>query len=112
MTGMLNTTWPIGAMAVTKILDEKGMPVPTANPQQHDILTGTNMGGMVDGDFHCSNWTAVTGMVTVGHMNRDGGGRPPSWTTAHQSGCAALGTAGSNVGSGGGRGSIYCFVAN
>jgi hypothetical protein len=110
--GMLNATWPIGAGAAAKILDEKGMPVPTGNPQQHDILTGTNMMGMVDGTNHCSNWTAVTGTVTVGHSNRMGGGRPPSWTTAHTSGCAALGTGGQNVGSGGGRGSIYCFATN
>jgi hypothetical protein len=110
--GMLNATWPIGAGAAAKILDEKGMPVPTGNPQQHDILTGTNMMGMVDGTNHCTNWTATTGMVTVGHSNRMGGGRPPSWTTAHQSGCAPLGTAGQNVGSGGGRGSIYCFAAD
>lgn len=112
MDGMLNSTWPIGAGAVAKILDEKGMPVPSGNPQRHDILTGTNAMGMVDGDFHCSNWTAVTGMSTVGHSNRTGGGRPPSWNAAHQSGCAALGTAGQNVGSGGGQGSIYCFATN
>ncbi|HEY0705149.1 MAG TPA: hypothetical protein VGG33_00025 [Polyangia bacterium] len=112
--GMLNSTWPIGAMAVAKILDEKGMPVPSGGgmPQQHDILTGTNMMGMVDGTNHCSDWTAVTGMGTVGHSNRDGGGRPPSWTTAHPANCAALGSSGPNVGSGGGRGSIYCFAAN
>jgi hypothetical protein len=112
--GTLNTTWPIGAMAVAKILDEKGMPVPTANPLQHDILTGTNMAGMVDGTNHCNNWTAVTGLVTVGHSNRDGGGRLPSWNSAHNSpsGCAAAGSPAPNVTSGGGRGSIYCFAAN
>jgi hypothetical protein len=110
--GMLNTTWPIGAGAVAKVLDEKGMPVPSGSPQQHDILTGTNAMGMVDGSNHCTNWTATMGMSTVGHSNRMGGGRPPSWNSAHQSGCAPLGTAGQNVGSGGGRGSIYCFAAD
>jgi hypothetical protein len=109
MTGMLNTTWPIGAGAIAKILDEKGMPVPA--PMDHDILTGTNMTGMVDGTNTCSDWTAVTGMATVGHTNRDGGGNPPSWTKAHVEGCAA-GRGTGSVGRGGGRGSIYCFAAN
>jgi hypothetical protein len=110
--GMLNTTWPIGAGAVAKILDEKGMPVPSGGgmPQRHDILTGTNAMGMVDGNFHCTNWTSTMGEVTVGHSNRMGGGRDPSWTTAHQNGCAALGTSGRNVGTGGGQGAIYCFA--
>ena len=110
--GMLNTTWPIGTAAVAKILDEKGAPVPSGNPQRHDILTGTNAMGMADGTNHCSNWTSVMGTSTVGHSNRTGGGRPPSWNSAHTSGCAPVGTAGQNVGSGGGQGSIYCFAAN
>ena len=108
-TGMLNAIWPIGAGAVAKILDEKGMPVPSGGPQRHDILTGTNMAGMVDGTNTCSNWTSMTGTSTVGHSNRAGGQRPPSWTTAHTSGCAP-GQATGSVGAGGGQGSVYCFA--
>jgi hypothetical protein len=111
----LAATWPVGNAAYEKILDEKGATHPGA---VHDILTGTNMMGMADGDNHCNNWTSEMGMATVGHSNRDGGNRPPSWTTAHQSGCGSeldangmprnrvMGT----VTQGGGRGSIYCFA--
>jgi hypothetical protein len=117
--GTLNTTWPIGAGSLTVILDEKGEQVPVggAAGNRHDILTGTNMTGMVDGMNTCSNWTSMTGMGTNGHSNRDGGGRPPSWTSAHQVGCgpppANNGNfVGGTVTSGGGRGSIYCFATN
>jgi hypothetical protein len=110
MNGMLNATWPIGAGGSAKALDELGKPVPT-QPQQHDILTGTKEDGTVDGTNTCGNWTAMTGMSTVGHCNRMGGGRPPSWNSAHTSGCAP-GTAAGSVGAGGGRGSIYCFAVN
>ncbi len=53
-------------------------------------------------------------MAVVGHSNRAGGGRPPSWNNAHSVGCAEP-TAGMDfqagtVSSGGGRGSIYCFA--
>jgi hypothetical protein len=118
MNGMLNATWPIGAAAVAKILDEKGMPIPSggAGGQRHDILTGTNAMGMVDGSNHCNNWMATTGMATVGHSNRSGGMRDPSWTTAHTSGCGAImgdqNNVGGTVSGGGGRGAIYCFAIN
>jgi hypothetical protein len=112
MNGTLNSTWPIGPDAVPKILDEKGMPVPSGGggmPQRHDIVTGTNAMGMVDGSNHCNNWTSMSGadMVTVGHSNRAGGMRDPSWTTAHTVTCSPTG-----ITSGGGRGSIYCFATN
>jgi hypothetical protein len=112
--GMLNATWPIGTAAVAKILDETGAPIPSggAGGQLHDILTGTNAMGMADGTNNCSNWTSTTGMTVVGHSNRNGGGRDPSWTTAHPANCAALGSGGANVGSGGGEGAIYCFAPN
>jgi hypothetical protein len=112
MNGMLNATWPIGAGGSAKALDELGKPVPT-QPQLHDILTGTKEDGTVDGTNTCGDWTAITGTSTVGHCNRAGGtNRPPSWTTAHTSGCAPVGSPGQNVGTGGGRGSIYCFATN
>jgi hypothetical protein len=111
MDGMLNTTWPIGTPGVSKILDEKGNPV-SLSPQRHDILTGTNMAGTVDGTNTCGNWTSTMGTSTVGHSNRMGGGRAPSWNMAHTSGCAPVGSGGQNVGSGGGQGSIYCFATD
>jgi hypothetical protein len=115
MTGMLNATWPIGAAAFAVILDEKGQ---THENGVHDILTGSNMAGMVDGENTCGGWASQMGMSTVGHSNRDGGGRPPSWNSAHQAGCGSELDAMGNlrnritgtVTSGGGRGSIYCFV--
>jgi hypothetical protein len=111
MNGMLNATWPIGAGGSAKALDELGKPVPT-QPQQHDILTGTKQDGTVDGTNTCGNWTATTGTSTVGHCNRTGGQRPPSWNSAHTSGCGPVGGGGDTVADGGGRGSIYCFAVN
>jgi hypothetical protein len=118
--GALNATWPIGAGAVERILDETGAPVPSGGggqDQRHDILTGSTMAGTVDGTNHCSNWTSMTGMAANGHSNRMGGGRPPSWNAAHTVGCGPVPAGGTNfvagtVTSGGGRGSIYCFVPN
>ena len=63
---------------------------------------------------NCMDWTssAATVKATVGHSNRMGGDRLPSWNSAHESGgCGDVsGTRGTSVGSGGGRGSIYCFA--
>jgi hypothetical protein len=112
--GALNATWPIGDTTIA--LDEKGMEVPTggAGGQQHDVLTGSDMDGMAVPNSNCSDWTssATTVKATVGHSNRTGGGRPPSWNQAHESGgCGDIsGTRNVSVGSGGGRGSIYCFA--
>lgn len=92
-------------------LDEKGQLVPGRGdtPNEHDILTGTLANGTAAAAT-CSNWTssnAGTGMV--GHHDRGGGGTDPtSWSSAHATGgCAATAFPPS-----GGRGSIYCFVAN
>ena len=107
----LNATWPIASTMIA--LDERGMPIP-ANPVLHDILTGSNTDGTVMTGATCSDWTSTNGMAANGHSNRDGGGRPPSWNSAHTVGCAEP-TNGMNfqagtVSSGGGRGSIYCFA--
>lgn len=114
MGGMLDPTWPIGDASIA--LDEKGAPVPTS-PNRHDILTGSAMDGTVMAGMTCQNWTsaATTDMVEVGHSNRTGGGRPPSFSTAHGAGCAPGPDANANnvagtVTQGGGRGSIYCFA--
>jgi hypothetical protein len=94
-------------------LDEKGVAVPGRDsvPNQHDILTGTVANGLASPNT-CANWTssATTGVsATVGHFDRGGGGNDPaSWSSAHATnGCAAAQFPGT-----GGRGSIYCFVAN
>jgi hypothetical protein len=117
LTGALSSTWPVGASAFDVILDERGQIHPAA---VHDVLTGSTMAGMVDGANHCGDWTSQTGMSVVGHTNREGGGRPPSWNAAHTAGCGSELDAQGNlvnrvqgtVTSGGGRGSIYCFVPN
>jgi hypothetical protein len=108
----LNATWPIGD--TTTALDELGSPVPS-NPLVHDILTGSNTDGTLLANATCKDWTsqATTDIAQIGHSNRTGGGRPPSWNSAHATtGCAPF-TADNQAGtvsSGGGRGSIYCFA--
>lgn len=92
-------------------LDENGELVPISNPNQHDILTGSDAAGNATANT-CNNWTssAATGVTAqVGHHNRAGGGADPtSWNAAHAtSGCSAAAFV-----STGGRGSIYCFAAD
>jgi len=112
MGGTLDQTWAPGNAAIA--LDEQGNQVPSGNPQQHDILTGTLADGTVAAGLTCSDWTATTGTVQVGHANRAGGGAAPSsWSAAHGNvGCAPIGAPAPNVTSGGGRGSIYCFATD
>ncbi len=92
-------------------LDEKGQLVPGRGdtPNQHDILTGTLANGTAS-TATCNNWTSSNASTaTVGHHDRGGGGADPtSWSSAHATnGCAAAAFPPT-----GGRGSIYCFVAN
>jgi hypothetical protein len=109
----LNATWPIGDTTIA--LDETGKQVPTTPMLVHDILTGSNTDGTLLTGMTCNDWTsqAMTDVAQVGHTNRSGGGRPPSWNSAHATtGCAQF-TADNQAGtvsSGGGRGSIYCFA--
>ncbi|MFZ5471744.1 MAG: hypothetical protein ACOZIN_20135 [Myxococcota bacterium] len=105
------------ALSLANTLDENGNEVRSVSPGNvHDILTGTNLDGTVYAGQHCNNWTSSTAAFTarVGHSNRQGGGQfPTSWNSAHNTaGCAPPGTGGGNVGSGGGRGSFYCFASN
>ena len=83
------------------------------SPNQHDILTGSNLDGTAfnDGNNHtCSNWSSSgEGTAQVGHHDRQGGGaNPTSWNSAHGTrGCsqeALIGT--------GGNGYYYCFAAD
>lgn len=96
-------------------VDENGAAIKgrSDNPNEHDILTGTQEDGTAyfpwqEGDKTCSNWTSNDeGSAIVGHHDRHGGGNT-SWNTAHGTrGCspdALLGT--------GGNGYFYCFAAD
>ncbi|HKQ68600.1 MAG TPA: hypothetical protein VJT73_04640 [Polyangiaceae bacterium] len=97
-------------------LDEKGMPVPIANPNEHDIMTGSNQDGTAlpaTPDRTCMNWTSSasgTVGVQVGHFNKAGGGDvPDSWNSAHANtrGCSLA-----DLKMTGGAGRIYCFAAD
>ena len=83
------------------------------SPNQHDILTGSNLDGSAfdDGNNHtCGNWTSSgEGTAQVGHHDRQGGGaNPNSWNSAHGSrGCGQQDLVGT-----GGNGYYYCFAAD
>lgn len=97
-------------------LDEKGAVVNGRGdtPNQHDMLTGSNLDGTVvaePGDHTCGNWTSskADGSAHVGHHDRQGGGQnPTSWNSAHGSkGCSQ-----ENLVATGGAGRFYCFAIN
>lgn len=95
-------------LPAAKVLDEKGAAVPIANPNQHDILTGTQADGTAsNGD--CNNWTSNAGnqQRTVGHSDSSTSGNGADrWNFAHTSnGCSA-----DNITATGGNGRIYCFA--
>jgi len=89
----------------------------------HDVMTGTNELGMLDGvdpSATCNDWTSSVGpgsegLVRTGHSWPAGSGA--SWMRAHRlRGCAAGvnlvqdgGGSGNCVGCSGGYGAIYCF---
>jgi hypothetical protein len=80
-------------------------------PNQHDILTGSQPDGRAytDGmDHTCNNWTSSgEGSAQVGHFDRTGGPNT-SWNSAHPSrGCSQQ-----NLVSTGGAGLLYCFAIN
>ena len=79
-------------------------------PNRHDILTGSDAQGMLDGPA-CNDWTsaAADGSAMVGHHDRTGGGDDPtSWNSAHPSrGCSL-----ENLRGTGGDGLVYCFATN
>ena len=94
-------------------LNEKGEVVNGRgdDPNQHDILTGSQLDGsrFTDGNDHtCGNWTSNgEGSAQVGHHDRGGGGAvPSSWNSAHGSrGCGQDDLVGT-----GGNGYFYCFA--
>ena len=104
------------AANVTKdtALDENGNLIKGRgdDPNQHDILTGSNADGTLAADQTCNDWTSNgDGTAMVGHHDRMGPdtlATATSWNAAHGSrGCsqdALIGT--------GGNGYFYCFAAN
>jgi hypothetical protein len=98
---------PGNMINATNGLDEKGGTIPTSNPQQHDILTGSNMDGTLLMGQTCMDWTGQ-GTGRVGHFNRTGTGgtAPNSWNSAHDNaGCTAA-----LIPMKGGAGRFYCFA--
>lgn len=94
-------------------LTEKGTVVNGVGdqPNQHDILTGSQPDGraFTDGmDHTCDNWTSNadgSGTAQLGHSDKQGGGNG-SWNSAHASrGCSQPNLVGT-----GGAGLFYCFA--
>lgn len=92
-------------------LDENGNVIKGRGdePNQHDILTGSNADGTLASGKTCNDWTANgEGQAMLGHHDRmgpDSLATAASWNAAHASrGCgqeALIGT--------GGNGYFYCF---
>jgi hypothetical protein len=97
-------------------LDEKGQPIKGRGdqPNQHDILTGSDPQGMYStagGDTNCGNWTkSAEGSAIVGHHDLQGlkdTRHMKSWNSSHGSaGCSQEALVKT-----GGAGLIYCFAA-
>jgi hypothetical protein len=110
--GMMN------ALSFLNTLDERGNTVRFANPDEHDVMTGSGVDGRVlpGPDRTCAGWTLSSGgSVQVGHTDRMGGGeRPTSWNSAHAvpgvPPLSAGGCALTDLQAAGGIGRIYCFA--
>jgi hypothetical protein len=97
------------------LLTEKGQPVNGRGdkPNQHDMLTGSQMNGMAYTDamdHTCNNWTSSsTGGAQLGHSDRMGladTDEAKSWNSSHPSkGCSQ-----ENLVATGGAGMFYCFA--
>ena len=91
-------------------LSEKGEPIKGAGdkPNEHDILTGTQLDGRAftdSADHTCNNWTSDSaGTAQVGHHDRTGG-PGTSWNSVH----ATKGCSQENLVGTGGAGLFYCF---
>jgi hypothetical protein len=80
-------------------------------PNQHDVLTGSNEDGTLAAGQTCGDWTLNgEGSAIVGHSDRMGPETLPtgtSWNAAHPSrGCSQENLVGT-----GGAGLLYCFAA-
>jgi len=79
-------------------------------PNQHDILTGSTLTGMLMAGNTCGDWTGTGTNSQVGHadgLGPGGSSDPPynQWAGSHTGTC-------SNTSPGGGAGKLYCFVGN
>jgi hypothetical protein len=128
-SGLANNERPAGGNLETFMVDEMGrihdgqsLDADGANgaDDDHDVLTGTGADGRLAGDT-CSDWTSTgSGRPMCGHMWPRAGGSAANWINGHGncSSCAPGvdrtlgGGQSSTVGSGGGYGAIYCFVAD
>ncbi len=128
LSGLANQTRPDGdAQSVDDLPDECGVPL-SALGDAHDVITGSDVAGELDGNT-CSNWTSLSGdRVTCGHsFPREGGGPGGGpgggddfgayWGSDHPvPGCAKGATltqgagVGDCIGCSGGYGAIYCFA--
>jgi uncharacterized protein DUF1554 len=84
-------------------------PAPTAQPLQHDILTGTNEDGTANAAT-CNNWTdGADATAMLGHADRLGrNAGVNSWNAIHPSqGCSM-----EKLTPTGGSGLFYCFATN
>jgi hypothetical protein len=80
------------------------------NPNQHDILTGSNPDGTLAGGKTCGDWTSDSaGLTIVGHADRTGlddSDAAKSWNSSHPTkDCSQQGLI-----STGGNGYLYCFA--
>jgi hypothetical protein len=81
-------------------------------PNQHDILTGSNADGTLAAGQTCGDWTSNgEGSAILGHFDRVGindSAEMKSWNSSHPSrGCSQ-----DNLVSTGGAGLLYCFKVN
>ena len=95
-------------------LTETGEPVNGRGdqPNQHDILTGSNADGTAAADMTCDDWTSNDqGNAMVGHHDRIGlrdDAPSKSWNSSHPSrGCSQSALQGT-----GGNGYFYCFATD
>jgi hypothetical protein len=108
---------PANNLSKATAIDEKGNPIKGRGdqPNQHDILTGSQLDGTAfsaGADMTCKNWTSGdAGVAMVGHHDRmglDDSAPAKSWNTSHVSrGCSTQALAAS-----GGGGLYYCFAAD
>jgi len=94
-------------------LSETGNPINGRgdDPNQHDILTGSNPDGTLAAGQTCGDWTLNgEGSAIVGHSDRTGldeSDAAKSWNSSHPSrGCSQENLVGT-----GGAGLLYCFAA-
>lgn len=100
----------------TLFLDEHGEMVPgqwpdSPDPNEHDILTGTNKDGTVAVGKTCADWTSEDSMLfaQVGHSdglgpNGSDAEQYRSWNSVHESGGC------NDTAPKGGSGRVYCFA--